>query len=157
MQEDMRVESEGQIEDKEIMRLKHKVNRLLDVNDELRREIESLKGRVTVQPVDEIDGYTQKLLVLLKELRSPSFYWLPYKNNTINARGFYRVEKKYLDRTLIRLFGEEFDKKIFIAFLANIGIFKSDEDGNILFSVCINQKNMRAYFIRKEAVDLPGC
>lgn len=148
-------------EEREIIRLKLKTNRLLEVNRELRKNIENLKaalekllkGNQDLNSEGTFEIYFKNILNFLKYLNTEA-QWLEFKNNTFNKE-YRRIEKKEFERIFNEAVNSEVDYQQFVKAIANMGILKS-VDGKEVFSANIEGKTRRVYMIRKSVFELPG-
>lgn len=151
----MEVQSEsGQSkgENSEVVRLKKKINALIELLEKTQREKQYLNTFVDsyIQdnaPVEfRIKEVIHVLNILIKEAK-----WLDSAYQTLSSRNYYRIKtddfEDILDRALINI-----PRKKMIKIMANIGILKCD-DGHYTYSATIQRKMYRVYMLKKSAVN----
>lgn len=139
-------------ENSEVVRLKKKINALIELLEKTQREKQYLNTFV--------DSYIQNnalvefrikevihvLNILIKEAK-----WLDSAYQTLSSRNYYRIKtddfEDILDRALINI-----PRKKMIKIMANIGILKCD-DGHYTYSATIQRKMYRVYMLKKSAVN----
>lgn len=139
-------------ENSEVVRLKKKINALIELLEKTQREKQYLNAFVDsyIQnnvPVEfRIKEVIHVLNILTKEAK-----WLDSAYQTSSSRNYYRIKtddfEDILDRALINI-----PRKKMIKVMANIGILKC-EDGHYTYSATIQRKMYRVYMLKKSAVN----
>lgn len=139
-------------ENSEVVRLKKKINALIELLEKTQREKQYLNTFVDsyIQnnaPVEfRIKEVIHVLNILTKEAK-----WLDSAYQTSSSRNYYRIKTEdfedVLDRTLVNI-----PRKKMIKIMANIGVLKCD-DGHYTYSATIQRKMYRVYMLKKSAVN----
>ena len=139
-------------ENSEVVRLKKKINALIDLLEKTQKEKQYLNTFVDsyIQnnaPVEfRIKEVIHVLNILTKEAK-----WLDSAYQTSSSRNYYRIKtddfEDILDKALINI-----PRKKMIKVMANIGILKCD-DGHYTYSATIQRKMYRVYMLKKSAVN----
>ena len=139
-------------ENSEVVRLKKKINALIDLLEKTQEEKQYLNTFVdgyirNNAPVElRIKEVIHVLNILTKEAK-----WLDSSYQTSSSRNYYRIKTEdfedVLDRTLVNI-----PRKKMIKIMANIGVLKCD-DGHYTYSATIQRKMYRVYMLKKSAVN----
>lgn len=139
-------------ENSEVVRLKKKINALIELLEKTQREKQYLNTFVDsyIQnnaPVEfRIKEVIHVLIILTKEAK-----WLDSAYQTSSSRNYYRIKtddfEDILDRALINI-----PRKKMIKVMADIGILKCD-DGHYTYPATIQRKMYRVYMLKKSAVN----
>ena len=139
-------------ENSEVVRLKKKINALIDLLEKTQKEKQYLNTFVdgyirNNAPVElRIKEVINVLNILTKEAK-----WLDSSYQTSSSRNYYRIKtddfEDILDKALINI-----PRKKMIKVMANIGILKCD-DGHYTYSATIQRKMYRVYMLKKSAVN----
>lgn len=139
-------------ENSEVVRLKKKINALIELLEKTQREKQYLSTFVDsyIQnnaPVEfRIKEVIHVLNILTKEAK-----WLDSAYQTSSSRNYYRIKTEdfedVLDRTLVNI-----PRKKMIKIMANIGVLKCD-DGHYTYSAAIQRTMYRVYMLKKSAVN----
>ena len=139
-------------ENSEVVRLKKKINALIELLEKTQREKQYLNTFVDsyIQnnaPVEfRIKEVIHVLNILTKEAK-----WLDSAYQTSSSRNYYRIKtddfEDILDKALINI-----PRKKMIKVMANIGILKCD-DGHYTYSATIQRTMYRVYMLKKSAVN----
>mgnify|MGYP003374075040 CR=1 FL=1 len=154
--------------EEEIIRLKKRINFLLDYQANLVKENTLLKNECEVMrdklgrysdadvrqepEVDEWEKYSKLLLLILRKLKSEE-KWIAFKNNTANSKEYNRIDKAVLDE-IISGFSE--NNEMIIKIMANFGIIKVNGKKEY-FSIVIDKTPTKIYLLRKSALDMVSC
>lgn len=139
-------------ENSEVVRLKKKINALIDLLEKTQKEKQYLDTFV--------DGYIQnnapvelriKEVIHVLKILTQEAKWLDSSYQTLSSRNYYRIKTEdfedILDRTLVNI-----PRKKMIKIMANIGILKCD-DGHYTYSATIQRTMYRVYMLKKSAVN----
>lgn len=139
-------------ENSEVVRLKKKINALIDLLEKTQKEKQYLDTFV--------DGYIQnnapvelriKEVIHVLNILTQEAKWLDSSYQTLSSRNYYRIKTEdfedILDRTLVNI-----PRKKMIKIMANIGILKCD-DGHYTYSATIQRTMYRVYMLKKSAVN----
>lgn len=139
-------------ENSEVVRLKKKINALIELLEKTQREKQYLNTFVDsyIQnnaPVEfRIKEVIHVLIILTKEAK-----WLDSAYQTSSSRNYYRIKtddfEDILERALINI-----PRKKMIKVMADIGILKCD-DGHYTYPATIQRKMYRVYMLKKSAVN----
>lgn len=139
-------------ENSEVVRLKKKINALIDLLEKTQKEKQYLNTFVdgyirNNAPVElRIKEVIHVLNILTKEAK-----WLDSSYQTSSSRNYYRIKTEdledVLDRTLVNI-----PRKKMIKIMANIGVLKCD-DGHYTYSATIQRTMYRVYMLKKSAVN----
>ena len=139
-------------ENSEVVRLKKKINALIELLEKTQREKQYLNTFVDsyIQnnaPVEfRIKEVIHVLNILTKEAK-----WLDSAYQTSSSRNYYRIKtddfEDILERALINI-----PRKKMIKVMADIGILKCD-DGHYTYPATIQRKMYRVYMLKKSAVN----
>ena len=139
-------------ENSEVVRLKKKINALIDLLEKTQKEKQYLNTFVdgyirNNAPVEfRIKEVIHVLNILTKEAK-----WLDSAYQTSSSRNYYRIKTEdfedVLDRTLVNI-----PRKKMIKIMANIGVLKCD-DGHYTYSATIQRTMYRVYMLKKSAVN----
>ena len=139
-------------ENSEVVRLKKKINALIDLLEKTQKEKQYLNTFVdgyirNNAPVElRIKEVIHVLNILTKEAK-----WLDSSYQTSSSRNYYRIKtddfEDILDKALINI-----PRKKMIKVMANIGILKCD-DGHYTYSATIQRTMYRVYMLKKSAVN----
>ena len=139
-------------ENSEVVRLKKKINALIDLLEKTQKEKQYLNTFVdgyirNNAPVElRIKEVIHVLNILTKEAK-----WLDSSYQTSSSRNYYRIKTEdfedVLDRTLVNI-----PRKKMIKVMANIGVLKCD-DGHYTYSATIQRTMYRVYMLKKSAVN----
>lgn len=139
-------------ENSEVVRLKKKINALIELLEKTQREKQYLNTFVDsyIQnnaPVEfRIKEVIHVLIILTKEAK-----WLDSAYQTSSSRNYYRIKtddfEDILERALINI-----PRKKMIKVMADIGILKCD-DGHYTYSATIQRTMYRVYMLKKSAVN----
>ena len=139
-------------ENSEVVRLKKKINALIELLEKTQREKQYLNTFVdgyirNNAPVElRIKEVINVLNILTKEAK-----WLDSSYQTSSSRNYYRIKtddfEDILDKALINI-----PRKKMIKVMANIGILKCD-DGHYTYSATIQRTMYRVYMLKKSAVN----
>ena len=139
-------------ENSEVVRLKKKINALIELLEKTQREKQYLNTFVDsyIQnnaPVEfRIKEVIHVLIILTKEAK-----WLDSAYQTSSSRNYYRIKtddfEDILERALINI-----PRKKMIKVRADIGILKCD-DGHYTYPATIQRKMYRVYMLKKSAVN----
>lgn len=142
----------GQSKDENVVRLKKKINALIDLLEKTQKEKQYLNTFVdgyirNNAPVElRIKEVIHVLNILTKEAK-----WLDSSYQTSSSRNYYRIKTEdfedVLDRTLVNI-----PRKKMIKIMANIGVLKCD-DGHYTYSATIQRTMYRVYMLKKSAVN----
>lgn len=148
----MKIENEAQ---KEILRLKVKVNTLLDINAGLDRQLKQLNSNKKQQSdnAEDVVGQYFRAIGIYMRAANKKDLWLSYKNSTANTKDYYRADKKEFESLFDEINNSELDYQQFVGIMADLGILKT-ADNKQVFTVTVNGKSKRVYMIRKSAVEL---
>ena len=135
-----------------VVRLKKKINALIDLLEKTQKEKQYLNTFVdgyirNNAPVElRIKEVIHVLNILTKEAK-----WLDSSYQTSSSRNYYRIKTEdfedVLDRTLVNI-----PRKKMIKIMANIGVLKCD-DGHYTYSATIQRTMYRVYMLKKSAVN----
>ena len=134
-------------ENSEVVRLKKKINALIELLEKTQREKQYLNTFVDsyIQnnaPVEfRIKEVIHVLNILTKEAK-----WLDSAYQTSSSRNYYRIKTDDFEDIL------DNPRKKMIKVMANIGILKCD-DGHYTYSATIQRKMYRVYMLKKSAVN----
>lgn len=154
----------------EEMRLKIKINRLIDTNEELKKENEKLKViaenlKKSIMLLEETNPMaasmpevnTYKYLIhmydLLQHLKVSDLI-IPAKNMTPITKEFYRVEKTAFESVIASMLDPELDSNKLLKLMVNLGVLRKVEN-KVVFAVTAAGAPKRVYMIKKTAIDLP--
>ena len=139
-------------ENSEVVRLKKKINALIDLLEKTQKEKQYLDTFV--------DGYIQnnapvelriKEVIHVLKILTQEAKWLDSSYQTLSSRNYYRIKTEdfedVLDRTLVNI-----PRKKMIKIMANIGVLKCD-DGHYTYSATIQRTMYRVYMLKKSAVN----
>ena len=139
-------------ENSEVVRLKKKINALIDLLEKTQKEKQYLNTFV--------DGYIRnnapvelriKEVIHVLKILTQEAKWLDSSYQTLSSRNYYRIKTEdfedILDRTLVNI-----PRKKMIKIMANIGILKCD-DGHYTYSATIQRTMYRVYMLKKSAVN----
>lgn len=139
-------------ENSEVVRLKKKINALIDLLEKTQKEKQYLDTFV--------DGYIQnnapvelriREVIHVLNILTQEAKWLDSSYQTSSSRNYYRIKTEdfedILDRTLVNI-----PRKKMIKIMANIGILKCD-DGHYTYSATIQRTMYRVYMLKKSAVN----
>ena len=139
-------------ENSEVVRLKKKINALIELLEKTQREKQYLNTFVDsyIQnnaPVEfRIKEVIHVLIILTKEAK-----WLDSAYQTSSSINYYRIKtddfEDILERALINI-----PRKKMIKVMADIGILKCD-DGHYTYPATIQRKMYRVYMLKKSAVN----
>ena len=139
-------------ENSEVVRLKKKINALIDLLEKTQKEKQYLNTFVdgyirNNAPVElRIKEVIHVLNILTKEAK-----WLDSSYQTSSSRNYYRIKTEdfedVLDRTLVNI-----PRTKLIKIMANIGVLKCD-DGHYTYSATIQRTMYRVYMLKKSAVN----
>ncbi|MCC2821021.1 hypothetical protein LK537_27375 [Lachnoclostridium pacaense] len=139
-------------ENSEVVRLKRKINALIDHLEKVQKEKQYLKTFIESHiqnnaPAElRIKEIIHVLNILIQEAK-----WLDSSYQTLSSKNYYRIKtddfEDILDSALVKI-----PRKKMIKIMANIGVLKCD-DGHYTYPATIQRQMYRVYMLKKSAVN----